>query len=139
VKNGEHDLPPLALKRNPVQHPRIVDPEAAGDVRNLDCRAYNLCLSMAASGCWEGFTCASCQAYEPMAEEDSRRDLEGMAAMLYARTELLSRNEAPKPSPFVRIRRDAPTSGAGGADAGAEAETEEEAEAEAPEAEDQLD
>lgn len=77
---------------NPIRMMAILDPNEADKFRRLGCRSYNFCLDVAASQKWEGFSCCSCSAYEPMDSEEIRRDMEGMAAMLLAQAVLLRRD-----------------------------------------------
>lgn len=75
---------------NPLPHAKIEHPDGA-DVRHLDCVSYNSCLEVAVASGWKGFSCLSCAAHVPMGKEDLRSDIEGLAAMLYARGTLMRR------------------------------------------------
>lgn len=69
----------------------IVSPEQAASIRRLDCRSYNSCLTDAAEAGWSGFSCRMCKAYEPLSSDDKRRDVDGIADMFFARTDLMQR------------------------------------------------
>ena len=45
--------------------------------RQLLCREYNACLTVAADHAWPAFTCTGCEAYVRLEAHDEMRDLHG--------------------------------------------------------------
>lgn len=74
---------------NPVKFRAIANYKEADTIRRLDCRYYStICLSITLLKSWDGFSCRSCSGYTKITEQESRHDIECMAAMYAAKNRL---------------------------------------------------
>ncbi len=74
----------LAVVPSPSPSGSIKYYDEAPEVRELHCKRYNECLTVAYKLEWEGFSCQECDACVLMSREDIRADVEAIASMLNA-------------------------------------------------------
>lgn len=50
---------------NPLPFVNVRNPELVSETRQLNCRRYNDCLTIAFRRSWEGFHCGDCKTFSP--------------------------------------------------------------------------
>jgi hypothetical protein len=62
----------------PRPHATLDDPDEVPAVRELHCRRYDQCLTLAEAREWAGFACTACAAFEPQTAEQEAADHLGL-------------------------------------------------------------
>jgi len=85
---------------SPAEHPVINNPENSDRIRHLHCLNYDMCLNIAVNEKWNGFTCKQCEAFEPLAGDDEKRDVDAIVSRLLVASAKANRS-SPGTIPFV--------------------------------------